>query len=207
MKIIYVSFLIILSFFILNCSSSGAEETDNENKNGSPEPTEVSEGIRDLEIKEGRTVTLNYIGTTEEGMVFDSTEWEGREALTFTYGVDALIPGFEEGLLGMKAGDTKEIFIPVEKAYGEYSEEAIIQQDIPREKFPKNIEPKVGLKLVTESQGGPLPVEVVAIGEENITIEIDTNHPLAGKNLTFQVEIIDIRKNPENQVENDNNPE
>ncbi|MFP4384214.1 MAG: peptidylprolyl isomerase [Spirochaetia bacterium] len=204
-RLLYVLFISAIILTIGACNQNEANETgtaeiEGETAVGS-EPDLQS--TSDLSIETGRIITLEYTGTTEDGTVFDSTDWEGREPLTITYGGDALIPGFEEGLLGMKAGESKEIFVPVDKAYGEYSEEAVIQQEIPKSKLPKEIEPEVGLQLVTESQMGPLPVEIIAIGEENVTLEIDTNHPLAGQDLNFAVEIIDVQEAPENNTNND----
>jgi FKBP-type peptidyl-prolyl cis-trans isomerase 2 len=204
-RLLYVLFILTIILIIGACNQNEGDETaaaqiEGETAAGTESPVQSTSN---LAVETGRVITLEYTGSTEDGTVFDSTEWEGREPLTFTFGVDALIPGFEEGLLGMKVGESKEIFVPVEKAYGEYSEEAIIRQEIPKSKLPKDIEPEVGLQLVTESQAGPLPVEIVAVGEENVTLEIDTNHPLAGQDLNFEVRVLDVQEVPENTVNNE----
>jgi FKBP-type peptidyl-prolyl cis-trans isomerase 2 len=132
------------------------------------------------------SVTVNYTGKLEDGTVFDSSLTEGREPLSVTLGQGALIPGFENGLIGMGVGESKTIEINPEDAYGQINEEAFV--DIPKDKVPENVE--VGMMLQTFGPAGVSVVKVLEINEE--TIKIDANHPLAGKRLIFDVEVLSL---------------
>jgi FKBP-type peptidyl-prolyl cis-trans isomerase 2 len=132
------------------------------------------------------SVTVNYTGKLEDGTVFDSSLIEGREPLSVTLGQGALIPGFENGLIGMGVGESKTIEINPEDAYGQINEEAFV--DIPKDKVPENVE--VGMMLQTFGPAGVSVVKVLEINEE--TIKIDANHPLAGKRLIFDVEVLSL---------------
>jgi FKBP-type peptidyl-prolyl cis-trans isomerase 2 len=127
------------------------------------------------------SVTVNYTGKLEDGTVFDSSLTEGREPLSVTLGQGALIPGFENGLIGMGVGESKTIEINPEDAYGQINEEAFV--DVPKDKVPENVE--VGMMLQTFGPAGVSVVKVLEINEE--TIKIDANHPFAGKKLNFDV--------------------
>jgi FKBP-type peptidyl-prolyl cis-trans isomerase 2 len=132
------------------------------------------------------SVTVNYTGKLEDGTVFDSSLTEGREPLSVTLGQGALIPGFENGLIGMGVGESKTIEINPEDAYGQINEEAFV--DVPKDKVPENVE--VGMMLQTFGPAGVSVVKVLEINEE--TIKIDANHPLAGKKLIFDVEVLSL---------------
>jgi len=132
------------------------------------------------------SVTVNYTGKLEDGTVFDSSLTEGREPLSVTLGQGALIPGFENGLIGMGVGESKTIEINPEDAYGQINEEAFV--DVPKDKVPENVE--VGMMLQTFGPAGVSVVKVLEINEE--TIKIDANHPLAGKRLIFDVEVLSL---------------
>lgn len=137
-------------------------------------------------IKNGDTVSVNYTGRLEDGTIFDSSLNEGREPLVCALGQKQLIPGFENGLINMSVGDKKTVEIVPEDGYGPYREEMIF--DIPKEQFPEGVKP--GDVLNAQSAMGPVNVTVVDVTEE--TIKIDANHPLAGKKLIFELEVLDI---------------
>ncbi|MEP3055364.1 MULTISPECIES: peptidylprolyl isomerase [Ascidiaceihabitans] len=138
-------------------------------------------------IKDGDTVRIHYTGTLLDGSVFDSSE--GRDPLEFAVGSGQIIPGLDEALPGMDIGDTKKVQIPVEKAYGPINPE--MQQAVPREGIPDDIPLELGLQLHMQTPNGqPMPVTVVAMDEATVTL--DANHPLAGKDLTFDIEIVSV---------------
>ena len=132
-------------------------------------------------------MTVNYTGNLEDGSVFDSSLNEGREPLTATLGQGNLIPGFEKGLLEMQEGDKKTINIPFDQAYGTRREELIAE--VPRDRVPEGVE--VGQMLQTITQQGPMNVVVKEVNESNVIL--DANHPLAGKDLIFELEVISIQ--------------
>ena len=132
------------------------------------------------------SVTVNYTGKLEDGSIFDSSLTEGREPLAATLGKGSLIPGFEKGLIGMKEGDKKTIEIDYMDAYGERKDELIAE--VPKDRVPENIE--VGQMLQTTTPQGPMNVVVKEINEDNIVL--DANHPLSGKNLIFELELISV---------------
>ncbi len=139
-------------------------------------------------IKEGSKVKLHYTGTLDDGSVFDSSL--NKQPLEFVVGAGQVIKGFEQGVIGMKLGDKKKIHIPSDQAYGPYNKENI--GEFPKSKVPKEMELKVGVKVFLESQsnGGIAIATVLEI--KNDTLVLDLNHPLAGKNLNFEVEILDV---------------
>jgi len=139
-------------------------------------------------IEKNKVVSMHYTGTLEDGSVFDSSE--GREPLEFIYGVGMIIPGLEESLNGLAVGDKKKIEnISPEKAYGEIQEEA--RQEVPKDQMPQDMEVEVGMQLAAQGPQGPIPVVVAEVKEDSVVV--DFNHPLAGKTLTFDVEIVEVR--------------
>lgn len=138
-------------------------------------------------VKEGATVKVHYTGTLENGEVFDSSE--NREPLEFKLGEGQLIPGFEKAVTGLNVGDSTTVDIPSKEAYGEVREDLIIS--VPKSQLPEDIEPQVGMQLqVNQPDGQPVPVRVAEIGDENL--KLDANHPLAGQNLSFKIELVDV---------------
>jgi len=137
-------------------------------------------------IKNGNTVTVNYTGKLEDGTVFDSSLLENREPLTAKLGEGKLIKGFEDGLLDMSEGEKKTIEINPSEAYGEYNE--LLLNEIPKSNVPETIQ--VGETLQGMTQQGPIIVKVVEVKED--TVVIDANHPLAGKKLIFDLEVVGI---------------
>lgn len=139
-------------------------------------------------VKENDTVRVHYTGKLENGEVFDSSL--DREPLEFTMGQGQIIPGFEKGLMDMSVSEKKTINIPSNEAYGEHQAEMI--QEIPKEQLPPEIKPEVGLGLASRTPDGQEMRMTIAEVKEN-TIVVDANHPLAGKDLTFEVEVVEIK--------------
>ena len=137
--------------------------------------------------KSGDKVRIHYTGTLSDGSVFDSSE--GRDPLEFTLGSGQVIPGFDTGVTGMEVGEKKTIEIPCDQAYGPSNPAAI--QDVPRDQIPAEIPLEVGLQLQMQSpQGQVIPVTVINVTDEAVTL--DANHALAGKDLTFALELVSI---------------
>ncbi len=140
-----------------------------------------------LEAKTGDTVKVHYTGTLEDGTVFDTSV--GDEPMAFTLGQGLVIPGFEQAITGMKVGESKTVNIPVEQAYGPYSDDLI--GVVPRDELPEDLEPEVGQQLqMSQTDGNYIVVTITEVSETTITI--DANHPLAGQNLTFEIELVEI---------------
>src|SRR5690606_2294805 len=135
-------------------------------------------------VEKGNKVKVEYVGSLDNGQVFDSSE--GRAPLEFVVGEGKVIPGFENGILGMEKGEEKEIKIESKDAYGEKREE--LMKKIPKDELPPEIKDKVqaGMTLGMKSpEGGQFPVKVSEVSENEITL--DLNHPLAGQNLNFKI--------------------
>lgn len=137
-------------------------------------------------VETNSTVTVHYTGRLEDGNVFDSSMVEGREPLVATLGQGQLIPGFENGLHEMSVGDKKTVEISPENAYGEYNNEMI--QEVPKEQLPGDVE--VGMPLEAQTQMGPIRFVVKEVKDESVIL--DANHPLAGKKLIFDLEVVNI---------------
>jgi FKBP-type peptidyl-prolyl cis-trans isomerase SlpA len=137
-------------------------------------------------IKNGDTVRVNYTGKLEDGSIFDSSLNEGREPLQSIVGQGQLIPGFENALIDMEINEKKTIEILPVDAYGEVIPEMIME--IPKEQIPSDIE--IGAQLQGNGPSGPFNVRVVDI-KENVVV-VDANHPLAGKKLIFELEVVSI---------------
>ena len=140
------------------------------------------------QVKENNTVKVNYTGKLTDGQVFDSSE--GKEPVEFTLGQGQLIPGFEKGLIDMKVNEKKTITIAKEEAYGEINANLI--QEVQKSELPQEMAPEVGMGLVSKSPDGQeFNLVVVEVKEESIVV--DGNHPLAGKDLVFDLEVLEIK--------------
>ncbi|RYH01945.1 peptidylprolyl isomerase [Salipiger sp. IMCC34102] len=140
------------------------------------------------EAKQGDTVRIHYTGTLQDGTVFDSSE--GRDPLEFTVGSGQIIPGLDNAIPGMAEGEAKTVNIPVDEAYGPVNAEA--RQDVPRSDIPAEITLEEGLQLQMQTpQGQVVPVTVASVNEDTVTL--DANHPLAGKDLTFDVTMVEVK--------------
>ncbi|HMC21613.1 MAG TPA: peptidylprolyl isomerase [Thermoanaerobaculia bacterium] len=137
--------------------------------------------------KRGDTVHVHYTGSLEDGTIFDSSE--SRAPIVLTLGGGDVIPGFEEAIVGMSVGDTKVETIDVQRAYGDRRDDLIFRVD--RERLPSDEELLVGDVLrVGFPDGGSTTVQVTAV--EGDTVTLDANHPLAGKTLVFELELVSI---------------
>lgn len=139
------------------------------------------------EVKSGDTVRIHYKGTFADGTVFDSSE--GREPLEFTVGAGQIVPGLDQALPGMTEGEAKSVHVPAEAAYGPLDPNAL--HAVPREKIPANLPLEIGTRLQVQAGNGQiLPVTVAEVSDD--TVVLDANHPLAGKDLTFDITLVSI---------------
>lgn len=139
-------------------------------------------------IKEGDTVKVHYTGKVSDGTVFDSSK--EREPIEFTVGEGKLIPGFEKAVVGMNPGDTTTVSIPTEEAYGEKRDDMVV--DVERNQIPDDIDPEVGQQLqIQQKDGGAIPVVITNVTDD--TVKLDANHPLAGQELTFEIEVVEVK--------------
>lgn len=139
------------------------------------------------QVKSGDKVKVHYHGKLTTGETFDSSE--GREPLEFEVGSGMVIKGFDEGVTGMSVGEKKTINIPFTEAYGPRNPEMVI--DMPKERFPEDMEVEVGMPLVmSDGQGQQFQVTITEIKDNSVIL--DANHPLAGKDLVFDLELVEI---------------
>lgn len=139
------------------------------------------------QVKRGDTVKVHYIGKLEDGTQFDSSD-QG-DPLEFTLGGGEIIPGFERAVEGLEVGDAVTAEIPAGQAYGPHREELVLV--VEREKFPPNIDPTIGQDLeLRQPDNKTVSVVVTEVSETAVTL--DANHPLAGKNLVFDIELIEV---------------
>ncbi|HBS50994.1 MAG TPA: peptidylprolyl isomerase [Rhodobacteraceae bacterium] len=140
------------------------------------------------QVKNGDTVKIHYTGTLTDGQTFDSSE--GRDPLEFTVGSGQIIGGLDAAMPGMEVGEKKQVQVPCDEAYGQVNPE--MRQDIPRSNIPDEIPLEEGIQLQMQSPDGQvMPVTVVEVKDDAVTL--DANHPLAGKDLVFDVELVEIK--------------
>ncbi len=141
------------------------------------------------QAKTGDTVKIHFTGKLEDGTVFGSTA--NREPLEFELGEGRIIPGIEKAVEGMNVGESKTVKVPPEQAYGQHQAELV--QEVSRDQFPKDAEPQVGQKFEIpqpDERVQAMVVRVVNVSESTVTL--DANHPLAGRDLTFELELMDV---------------
>jgi peptidylprolyl isomerase len=139
--------------------------------------------------KQGDTVYIHYTGKLNDGIVFDSSK--NREPLEFEIGKGEVIPGFENAVLDMEVGQTKTFTVVASEAYGPHHEEMILK--VEKDRLPDDIKPEVGQHLQAHRpDGGVLNFMVVDVSEKEVTL--DANHPLAGRDLTFEIELVSIKE-------------
>ncbi|AXP79389.1 FKBP-type peptidyl-prolyl cis-trans isomerase SlyD [Mariniflexile rhizosphaerae] len=140
------------------------------------------------QVKENDTVKVHYTGKLSNGQVFDSSL--EREPLEITLGQGMLIPGFEKGMIDMKVNEKKTIHIPVAEAYGDIQKELF--HEVNKDQLPQDMTPEVGMGLVSQKPDGTeIQFRVAEVHEEHIII--DANHPLAGQDLIFDLELVEIK--------------
>ena len=139
------------------------------------------------QVKSGDKIKVHYHGRLTSGETFDKSE--GREPLEFEVGSGMVIKGFDDGVTGMNVGEKKTINIPFNEAYGPRNPEMLIE--MPKDRFPKDMELEVGMPLMmSDGQGQQFQVTIAQIKDE--TVMLDANHPLAGKDLVFDLELVEI---------------
>ncbi len=139
------------------------------------------------QAKQGDTVNVHYTGKLEDGTVFDTSA--GREPLQFKIGGSEVIPDFEQAVVGMNPGESKTFKIPHQRAYGPHREEMMLVAG--RDKFPQDFQPEVGQQLQLRRDDGQMfLVRVAELSETSVTL--DANHPLAGKDLIFDVQLVEV---------------
>ena len=143
------------------------------------------------QVKNGDKVKVHYHGRFTDGTTFDSSE--GREPLEFTVGEGNVIKGFDEGVMGMSIGDKKTVSIQAGDAYGDKNDEMFVE--FPKEQFPPDMNPEVGMQLnMTNGNGQVILVTIVEVKEDSVIL--DANHPLAGRDLVFDIELVSIVNKP-----------
>jgi|TARA_B110000438_G_C15803972_1_gene646428 FKBP-type peptidyl-prolyl cis-trans isomerase SlpA len=141
-----------------------------------------------MKVELNKNVSVHYTGKLKDGSIFDSSV--DREPLSFTVGEGKLIPGFENGIVGMKVNEKKLIEIPSNEAYGDVRDELI--QEVAKTNLPEELTPEVGMQLQSNAEdGSTLLVTIVKVEDESVVV--DANHPLAGKDLVFDIEVVDIK--------------
>jgi|ERR687892_1834042 FKBP-type peptidyl-prolyl cis-trans isomerase 2 len=138
------------------------------------------------QAQNGTKVKVHYTGKLDDGSVFDSSE--GREPLEFTVGEGQVIPGFEEGVVGMEPGDTKTLNIPSDEAYGPHRPEGVFE--VERAEIPPSIPLQEGMRLQANQGGRTIELTVVEFDQSKVTL--DGNHPLAGQDLTFDIQLVEV---------------
>lgn len=140
-----------------------------------------------MKVKANDKVRVHYKGSLSDGVMFDSSE--GRDPLEFTIGSGQMIPGFENGVIGMQVDESKTLNIPAAEAYGQPKAELILE--VPKSQLPPEINPEIGLQLMSQTPDGQqTPLLVTEVKEDSIIV--DANHPLAGKDLTFEITLVSI---------------
>lgn len=138
------------------------------------------------QAKNGDRVKVHYTGTLDDGTQFDTST--GGDPLEVTLGSGEVIPGFEQGIEGMQVGDTKTVNIPCAEAYGERHQELV--HEVPREQLPQDVELEIGMQFQVDGGEAPMILTVMELTPENAIL--DGNHPMAGHNLNFELELVDL---------------
>jgi len=144
-----------------------------------------------MNAKSGNSVTVHYTGTLDDGTEFDTSR--GREPVTFTLGSGQLISGFDTAVTGMTVGEVKEVVLSPAEAYGETNPE--LTQTVSQQAFPEGFEFVVGGQVMGQSPQGPVMATILEL--EDNEVKLDMNHPMAGKNLNFKIEVVSIEESAE----------
>ncbi len=138
------------------------------------------------QAQSGDNVAVHYTGKFTDGTIFDSSD--GKDPLRFTIGAQEVIPGFENAVVGMEVGQSRTQTIPSDQAYGPRNDEMVVAVD--RNEFPSDIDLEVGRRLKLNQEGQTMIVTIADIQESTVTL--DANHPLAGQDLVFDIELVEI---------------
>jgi FKBP-type peptidyl-prolyl cis-trans isomerase 2 len=139
------------------------------------------------EVKKGDKVSVHYTGKLDDGLVFDTTD--DRDPVVFTVGEGRVIDGFEEAVLGMNPGESKTVKVSPDKAYGEHKPDLIGNVD--RNKLPKNLDLNINKRIKLKQKSGKLRSALI-VGLSDSQVTLDVNHPLAGKDLVFDIKLLEI---------------
>jgi peptidylprolyl isomerase len=141
------------------------------------------------EAQVGDLVSVHYTGKLKNGEVFDSSK--DRNPLEFTLGNKELLAGFEDGVEGMKPGESRSVTLEPENAFGDRREDLLLK--LPKNEFPQNITPSVGLQLrLSNASGNEMTVVITEVGEDSVTL--DGNHPLSVQTVVFDIELLEIKE-------------
>ena len=163
-------------------TKAGPSKPAKEVKNNSPSTSSAV-------VRSGSKISVDYEGRLETGEVFDSsTHGDHSHPLEFEAGSNQVIPGFDNAVIGMKVGESKEFTISPDEAYGDIN--PALTKDVPRAALPKEQEPEVGMTLMVGTPQGQFPVRISKVSKDTVTI--DMNHPLAGKTLIFKIKVLKI---------------
>ena len=138
---------------------------------------------------DGSSVKVHYRGTLNDGTVFDSS-YDRGETITFTIGAGQMIPGFDSAVNGMTLGEKKTVNLKPEQAYGDRIDEAV--RDVPKTSFPDDFEFNNGVPVEGNVNGNAVRGIIEEVNEDSVTI--DFNHPMAGRDLNFEIELVDVDK-------------
>ena len=141
------------------------------------------------DTQDKKTAKIHYTGKLDDGTVFDTSR--NREPFEFAVGAGQVIKGFDEAVSDMEVGETKQVTIPAEEAYGPHREDLIIE--VQPDQFAEGVNPEVGMQLQSQNTDGQPPtiVTVTAVTDDKVTL--DANHPLAGQDLNFEIELLDLK--------------
>ncbi|MFH1316041.1 MAG: peptidylprolyl isomerase [Candidatus Woesearchaeota archaeon] len=175
----------------VNDGDKSKNKTKVNNRNKVKDRLKAKDGDKVIDIqkvKDGDKVKIEYTGTLDDGTVFDSSDRHDKP-LEFDIGAKQVIPGFEQAIIGMKKGEEKEIKLKPEESYGDVNPQLL--KELPRDQLPKEQEPKAGMVIaIGLPDGRQIPARITDVTDT--IVKIDLNHPLAGKNLTFKVKLIEI---------------
>jgi len=143
-----------------------------------------------MKVQKGNKVKVHYTGTLEDGQEFDCSRKRG-EAIEFTVGTGQMITGFDEAVIGMTVGEIKDIKLDPSKAYGERSDDAVMP--VSRKNFPPEFVVEIGAMVQGTTEQG-MPVQATIVGEDEENLILDMNHPMAGKTLNFNLEMVNIEE-------------
>jgi FKBP-type peptidyl-prolyl cis-trans isomerase 2 len=187
-KLIGILTILIILLLASGCVEDGGVQTESKSVAQGEHQEELVEDQNEIaQAKVGDTIKVHYTGTLDNGTVFDSSV--GRRPLEFTIGLGQMIPGFDKGVVGLNLNESKTITIPADQAYGQYRADLV--QVVARDQFPPDAELEVSQVLqVSQPNGQIILVTITNVTDTDVTL--DANHRLAGKNLTFEIQLVEI---------------
>ena len=187
-KLIGILTILIILLLASGCVEDGDVQPESESVELEEHQEEIVADQNEMaQAKVGDTIKVHYTGTLDDGTVFDSSV--GRKPLEFTIGLGQMIPGFDKGVVGLNLSESKTITIPADQAYGPYRADLV--QVVARDQFPTDSELELGQMLQASQPDG----QIIRFTITNVTdsdVTLDANHRLAGKNLTFEIQLVEI---------------